>query len=197
MGIGSAPYSEGFPFSYPPFNFFFFLCCCDHFDLAPGSLFRHLSFPTLGTWLLGCGGTLVFKLPSSIGRDGKRLSPCRCTHSASASRSTLWLTSWHPFFFFFSVHLFLSSSSNIPHLNLAAATNVFCPFTEWQSDRIQRVYFAETAGEVIDAGVHAFGLLQSSGNRLLSFMHLSSRSPTSSLCGIKKKLLSISEHVKV
>lgn len=24
MGIGSAPYSEGFPFSDPPFNFFFF-----------------------------------------------------------------------------------------------------------------------------------------------------------------------------
>lgn len=117
MGIGSAPYSEGFPFSDPPFNFFFFfLCCCDHFDLAPGSLFRHLSFPTLGTWLLGCGGTLVFKLPSSIGRDGKRLSPCRCTHSASASRSTLWLTSWHPFFFFFSVYTFFFHRLLISHI---------------------------------------------------------------------------------
>lgn len=109
MGTGSAPYSEGFPlalFLIHPLLFFFFYVAATILTSLSWQFIPPPLLQTLGTWLLGCVGTLVFKLPSRIGRDSKRLSPCRCTFSQCFSeRSSVdFLASF--FLPFFSVHPF-------------------------------------------------------------------------------------------
>lgn len=172
MGTGSAPYSEGFPLSSRSTLFLTFLPLLLHlFDFSLLAVYSGAFPPTLGTWLVGCGSTLVFKLPPRLGGAATDVASSLHIHSASVCRSAPWLNPFSSVYSFTYTSFFsfpCNSSVLNPLFLISQKQPNFCPFVERSGDSTQRVSFVET-GEVVDPGALRI-VLRNSANRFSSIL---------------------------